>query len=152
MAKKPAQSVSVNIAKTSANPGIVLVTSYFVLFAVNALVIYLANVYFPRNVVLGTFNINLGWSIFHSMGTLALINILIIPFIREIERWKGRMLTPMEWMVKYFVINFVGVWAITRFSEQFGLGVSSWLVVVILAAVLDLVQGVAMMQIGKVQK
>lgn len=86
------------------------------------------------------------------MGTLALINILVIPFIREIERWKGRMLTPMEWMIKYFIVNFVGVWAITRFSEQFGLGVSSWFVVVILAVVLDLVQGAAMMQIGKMQK
>ena len=152
MAKKLAQSVSFSVAKTSANPGMVLVTSYFVLFAVNALVIYLANIYFPQYVVLGTFNINLPWSIFHSMGTLALINILVIPFIQEIEKWKGRMLTPMEWMIKYFVVNFVGVWVITRFSEQFGLGVSSWLVVLVLAVVLDLVQGVAMTQMGKVQK
>ena len=152
MAKKSAQFVSLPVAKTSANPGMVLVTSYFVLFAVNALVIYLANIYFPQYVVLGTFNINLPWAIFHSMGTLALINILVIPFIREIERWKGRMLTSMEWMMKYFVGNFVGVWAITRFSEQFGLGVSSWFVVLVLAIVLDLVQGVAIMQMGKVQK
>lgn len=152
MAKKSAQSVSVNSATTSANPGLMMVTSYFVLFAVNALVIYLANMYFPQYVVLGTFNINLGWSIFHSMGTLALVNVFVIPFIREIERWKGRMLTSMEWMIKYFMVNFIGVWVITRFSEQFGLGVSSWFVVFILAIVLDLVQGVAMMQIGKVQK
>lgn len=152
MAKKSAQSVSLKVAKTSANPGMMMVTSYFVLFAVNALIIYLANTYFPKNVVLGTASISLPWSIFHSMGTLALINILVIPFIREIEKWKGRMLTSMEWMVKYLVVNFVGVWVITRFSEQFGLGVSSWIVVLALAIVLDFVQGVAMMQIEKMQK
>ncbi len=142
MAKKENQSVS-------SNPGMVLVATYIVLFAVSALVIYLANMFFPQQVVLGTASMSSAWAILHSMGTLALINAFAIPFNREFEKLKGRMLTPKEWMIKYFVLNFVGIWVITRFSDQFGLGVSAWYVIVALAVVLDMIQGVVMMQIEK---
>lgn len=128
-----------------------LVITYFVLLAVNAGMLYWANLLFPQFVVLGTFTISLGWAIVHSMGTLALIDTFIIPFAREIEIRRKNMLTPKEWMAIYFLINAVGIWVITRFSEQFGLGISAWYVAVALAVVLDVVQGVVMMQMEKMR-
>ena len=35
------------------NPGLVLVMTYVVLFAINAAVLYLGNMFFPRQIVLG---------------------------------------------------------------------------------------------------
>ena len=126
-----------------------LVITYGALFAVNALVVYAANMFFPQYVVLGTATISLALAIVLSMGTLALIDTLAIPFIHEIEKLKKRMLTPMEWMIKYLILNFLGLAVITRFSYQFGLGVSSWYMIAALAIVLDLVQGIAMMELGE---
>lgn len=145
------------MAKTKAfsftdNPGMVFVLSYVVLFGVNAVVLLLANAFFPENVVLGTYALSPRWSVFLSMGTLALLDTFAIPFARELERMKGRPLTTQEWMVKYFFLNFAGLWLITRFSEQFGVGVTSWGVVGLLAIVLDFVQGAAMMRLETIRK
>lgn len=135
--------------KKTQNTDITLVLTYFVLFTVNSLIVYLASVFFPNQVVLGTQHITVGWALIHAVGTLALINTFAIPFIREYEKKKGRMLTPKEWMIDYFFINLVGVWVIARFAEQLGFGISSWIVAVVLAVFLDAAQGVAMMQVEK---
>jgi uncharacterized membrane protein YvlD (DUF360 family) len=147
-----AQSSPSVVQTIAANPGLVLLSSYIVLFIVNAVVLYLANLLSPTDVVLGTHALSPLWAILHSMGTLALLNTFAMPFAQEIERRQGRELTPKEWMIGYFVINAVGIWLIARFSQQFGLGISGWYVVVVLAAVMDIVQGGAMMQLGKILK
>lgn len=131
------------------NPGLVLVISYFLLLTVNSIVIWLANLLIPNLVVLGTWHIPYGWAILHSMGTLALINTFAIPFVREMERVNGKMFTSTQWMIFYFLLNFAGIWLISRFADQFGLGISSWLIAVGLAIVVDVVQGMAMMQLEK---
>lgn len=131
--------------------GIMLVISYVVLFAINAIVLYLANRYFPMHVVLGTHAITPFWAIVHSMGTLALINTFAIPFVNHWEKVRGHIVSGQEWMGIYLVLNFVGIWAISRYSEQFGLGVSAWYVALALAVVLDVVQGLVMMQMEKMR-
>jgi hypothetical protein len=131
------------------NTGMTLVITFLVMFTVNSLVVYLASVFFPGQVVLGTQHITAGWALIHAIGSLALINTFAIPFIREFEKMKGRMLTPKEWVIDYFFINLVGVWVLARFAEQLGFGISSWVVAVVLAVVLDAAQGMAMMQVEK---
>lgn len=126
-----------------------LVNAFFVLFAVNSLVIFLANALFPQGVVLGTATFTQVWAIIHSMGVLALIDTFAIPYVREFEHGWGEMLDSKGWLTIYFLVNFVGVWGISRFSGQFGLGVTSWMVVAILALVLDFLQGAAMMWLQK---
>ena len=133
--------------KSSQNTNLMLVITYFILFAVNALVILLANAYFPQQVALGTLHITKNWAIIHSMGTLALINTFAIPIIREFEKKKGRMLTNKEWLLKYFLINFIGIWFLARFADDLGFGIASWRVALVLAVVLDILQGMAMMQV-----
>ena len=129
--------------------GMVFVVTFFLLFAVNALVLFVANMFFPAMIVLGTMSLTLPWSIAHSMGALALIGTLIIPFVRKYEINREKMFNSAEWMLAYFLINLAGVWLIARFPDQFGLGISSWLVAVALAVVLDFVSGMAMMRLEK---
>ena len=133
----------------SKNPGMTLVVTYGVLLAVNAVILYLANMFFPKQVVLGTHSLSLVWAILLSMGTLALIDTFAIPFAHMIENRRGRMLSSKEWMVKYFFLNFFGLWVISHFSQQFGLGIAIWYVSAVLAVILDVVQGVAMMTLQK---
>lgn len=133
------------------NPGLYLVLSFFTLFAVNSIVLYCAHLLFPQHVVIGTHALNVFWGIFHSMGKLALINTLVIPFVTEYETRRNKIFSSTEWMVTYFVVNFVTIWLITRFSEQFGLGITSWIIALLLAAALDVAQGLVMMGIEKLR-
>jgi signal transduction histidine kinase len=131
------------------NPGIMLVISYTVLLLVSALVIVLGNMVAPAQVVLGTVTIPFAWAVFHAAGKVALVATLFIPFVNEYERQRGKALTSTDWMGIYFVINFVTLWLITRVPDQFGLGVSSWVIVAALSLALTVVQGIAMMQFEK---
>lgn len=136
----------------SKNPGMIITATYVIMYIVNAPILYLANMLFPEQVVLGTATLSLMWAVILSMSALSLILTLLIPFLHEIERKIDRDLTMQEWIGAYLAINFGGIWLISRFSEQFGLGVSSWLVVLGLAVVMNLVQGVTMMQFEKFRK
>lgn len=128
-----------------------LVCTYFVLFIINALVIWLANILFPNNIVLGTWSISKPWAIIHSMGMLTLIDTFAIPFIRMCESKYKKTLTPMHWMIVYFLINTGSIWLIARFAGEIGLGISSWIVAVFLAIVLDIFQGLGMKWVGKME-
>ena len=132
--------------------GIILVISYAVLFIVNCAVIFAANIIFPTQVVLGTKSLSLIWAGVLSMGVLTLINTFAVPIIRVIENSRKKMFTTKDWMVSYFLLNFVGVWLVARCATELGMGISSWVVALVLAVVLDVVQGVAMMQLEKMKK
>ena len=139
-------------AKLNENTGIMMPISFLVSFLASGLVVYLANMYFPKNVVLGTMSITPIWAIAHSIGSLAIIVTFAVPFIREYENYSKRMFKDKDWFFVYFFINFVGIWLVTRFAEQLGFGVSSIWVVAALAAVLDVAQGIAMMTLEKFRK
>jgi hypothetical protein len=143
--------VKTNTTQTH-DTGMNLVATYVLLYIVNAVIIYGANMLFPKMVVLGNMSLTPFWGMFISMNALALIETLAMPFFYVLEKQLKRMLSPMEWMIGYFVLNFAGLWIISRFSGQLGLGVSSWLVVAGLAFVLDMVQGVAIMALNKNSK
>lgn len=140
------------MAKTHQETGMMVVISYFVLLVVNSIVILGANSLFPNDVVLGNSAIPFFWALLHSMGIFTLLTAFAIPFVHEYEQVRGKMFTSNEWMITYFIINFVGMWVLTRFAENLGLGITSWLVALILAVVLDIVQGIAMMQLEKMRK
>lgn len=126
-----------------------LVVTYFVLFAINCAIIWLANVLFPKNIALGTWSIPKFWAIIQSMGILALIDTFAIPFIREYAVKKKKMLSSQEWMIAFFLINTAGIWLMARLANEIGLGISSWLVAILLGVVLDLFQGLALKLINK---
>ncbi len=125
---------------------------FLVQLLLNSVVIWLANIVFPSQVVLGTAYFTLGWAIFHSMLALSLIGTLVVPLFEWKQEMMGKALTSQHWMIGYLAINFAGIWVITRFSEQFGLGISAWWVGLLLAAVFDFVQGMGMMMVLKKEK
>lgn len=113
---------------------------YLVTFAVNALVLYVANMLFPSNVVLGNMSLSPTWAILLSAGALAVLSILAVPVIEYAQEMMGPF-TMTHWIVGYLIINFAGIWIVTRYAEQFGFGISAWWVGLIIAAVTDLLQG-----------
>ncbi len=133
------------------NPGMMMVSSFVALFLANSIVVFAANTFFPTKVVLGTLAFSPLWALFHSMFVVSVISTFAMPFFKLYEIKRGKMLTDKDWMVGYFALNLVTVWGVARFSEQFGLGIASWIVAVALALVLDLVQGVIMMQLEKLR-
>jgi hypothetical protein len=133
-------------------PDLQMVINFLVLLLVNCVVLLLANMILPEMVVLGTGSLSIVWALILSAGVSAWLGTIMIPLIHLYERYKKAVLKPVDWFVIYFVINFVVVWLVSRASQQFGLGVSSWVVVLVLAVVLDLVQGVVMMQVENIKK
>lgn len=135
--------------KINQETGIMLPITYISIFVVTATLVYAASMLFPSEVVLGTHAITSGWALIHSIGSLALLHTFVVPVIREYENSRGKMFTNSEWMLTYFVLNFVGLWVLSRFAEQLGLGLRSWLVALVLAVVVNAGQAVVMMLIGK---
>lgn len=132
-----------------AKTGVNLIISFLILFVVNALIIILANRFFPNQVVLGTYSISYWWAIYHSMLKFTLLTTAVMPFVALYEWKKNTTFTNMQWMGLYLVVNVAGLWLVTRFANNLGFGVSAWWVVLVLAVVLDWVQGMAMMAAGK---
>jgi hypothetical protein len=132
--------------------GMTLVNSTLLLWVVNMAVLYIAQMLFSQSIVLGTHSLSYWWALGMSMGKLSLIQAFVMPFVGKYEAMRGKIFSPMEWTGLYLVVNVVGLWVISRFSEQFGLGVSSWMVIVALAIVLDIAEGMAMMMYGSMMK
>lgn len=135
-----------------ANPGLMFTLSFVLVAIVNMVVIHFVNMWFPGNVVLGTMSLTRTWALVLSSSVLSMLTVLVMPFLTQQELLQKRDFNPMEMIAIYLVLNFVFVWLLTRASEVFGLGVSSWLVVLALAAVMDFAQGMVMMQVEKLRK
>lgn len=127
------------------NQGLIFTLSFFTVMIVNAVVIAAAHQLFPRQIVIGTMSMTPFQAVLMSSAALSLITILVLPLFTEIEIRNKRALSPVEMIIGYFFIDFIGLWVITRVAELFGLGVTSWFVVLALAIVLDFLQGAAMM-------
>ena len=134
------------------NPGMMLFFAYVIVTLVSAVVIYLGNMFFPDQIVLGTVSIPLMWAVALSAGKLGLVTTFASVFFREWELRRGRDLSAAEMMGAYFVFHFATLWFISRFAEIFGLGLASWVVVLVLAVVLDVLQGAAVVGFQKMFK
>ncbi len=134
------------------NPNAHMSITFLLLWLVNGLVIALANFLMPRDIVLATISISHIAALVLSSGILAWFATVTLPLFTEIEIRKKMILTPLHWMIGYFIINTCAVWIIARFSDTIGLGVSSWFFVLVLAALLDVVQGMTMMAYGEMNK
>lgn len=145
-------AIALSKEKVQAQHGLMMIYSFIALMLTNVIVLMVMNAIFPSKVVLGTYSISYWWAIYHSMFKLSVVSVFVMPLITFYE-WKNKVIfTPKQWMMTYFVVNFLVIWEITRFADHLGFGVSSWSVVLGLAFVFDMVQGVVMMSIGKLIK
>lgn len=78
-----------------------------------------------------------------SMAVFSLLTVAASPVIEAVADQMKYKLSFLHWIVLYAGINFGGLWITGRFAEQLGLGVSSWIVVLILAVIMDFAQGAA---------
>lgn len=137
---------------TSAAVGMLMVKMFVVTLIVNAIVISVANMVFPMQVVLGTMSLSRPWALILSSGMIALVTTFAWPFVVDMEVRRQKDWTPLQMIVIYFVVNFLSIWLIARVSEVFGLGISSWMAALLLAVPLDFIQGAAMMGLEKMKK
>jgi hypothetical protein len=145
-------AIALSKEKVQAQHGLMMILTLITLFIVNNLVLHVANMIFPDQIVLGSASVSHWWAMYHSMFKLSVICTMVMPLVTMYE-WKNKVVfTPKQWMVTYFVINFGALWIISRFAENFGLGFSSWFVILLFAGVLDMVQGMAMMALGEQSK
>ena len=131
------------------NSGMMTVISFVVLAVVNYIVIRLAQAWFPHSIVMGTVDMSAHWAGIMFGSALSLLTVFFLPFVTWWEQRMKRTLMTNEMMAVFLGFNFMAIWLITRRSEIFGVGVTSWLVVLGLAVVLDLLQGAVMMWLEK---
>lgn len=114
----------------------------FVLFlAANFAVLYLANKWWPTNVVLGTHFFSPMVALLYTVLPLSIVSVGLVPVVEHImdtTNWKAN---DYHWLVLSFVVNAAAIWGLTRFAEWVGMGVTSWMVVAVLAVVLTAAQG-----------
>lgn len=135
--------------KVHEETGILMPITFISIFGVSSAVVYAASLLFPTEVVLGTYSISTVWALIHSMSLLALLHTLMVPVIREYENSQGRMFTDRDWLVTYFVLNFAGLWVLSRFADELGLGLNSWLVALMLAVIVNIGQAGVMLLVSK---
>lgn len=131
----------------TSNPNKMMVVCFFVVWLVNLLVFAVANMLMPESVVLGTVNIPYTAALLLSSGVLAWVTTLFIPAFTEIEMRKKMVMSPIHWTAGYLIIDFIALWLIARQAEILGLGISSWMLVLVLSVILDVLQGMSMMAI-----
>ncbi|HEX7018054.1 MAG TPA: hypothetical protein VF209_04075 [Patescibacteria group bacterium] len=110
-------------------------------FLAHSAIIYLANMWFPNSVVLGTNVISPMMGILYSMVVFTLLTVGSIPVIELVSTQMRIKMMSLHWFGTFAVINTVGLWIVARFAEQLGMGLSSWMVAVALAVVMDIAQG-----------
>ncbi len=108
---------------------------------VSVIVLYLANMLFPANVVLGNHLVTPMMGLLMSSIVISLLGVSATPLIEWARKAFNLTLSASHWMLIYLVINTLVVWVVARFAEILGLGVSSWVVALGLGFVLDVAQG-----------
>lgn len=145
-------AIALSKEKVQAQHGLMMIYSFIAIFVTNTVVLMVANALFPQALVLGTYSISYWWAIYLSMFELTVINTFVMPLVTYYEWKKSITFTPKQWMITYFVVDFVVLYAVTRFSENLGFGVSSWYALAVFALALDMVQGIVMMQLDNLIK
>lgn len=104
---------------------------------VNAIALYLANMFFPTYIVLGN-------STLSPLLATVITGFLLSAFmglpepVMKVVGLKSKNEITLAFV--YLVFNVVGLWVLGRLANYIGFGVSSFVVVIVLGFVLNLVQ------------
>lgn len=118
-----------------------LVMMYLSFFIANSLVILAGNTVAPQLVALGTDSITPMAALVQSMLVFSLLTVAFVPLIELISQYYALKLQDKHWIVLFFFINAIALWVTARFAVILGLGISSWMVVVVIALLMDVAQG-----------
>lgn len=118
-------------------------------FVAQAIVLAGASYFFSNSVVLGTSTITPFYAMMYSMFVQTLIAIGAVPLLELLQDFQQKNLGTTGWMLFFFGVNTIGLWIISRFAEQLGLGLGSWIAAAVLGLVFAFVQGFFAIRIGK---
>lgn len=124
-----------------------LSTAWISFTAGGLLVALLANLFFPKAVILGNHLLSPFTGAVYAMAMVALIAVGVMPVVEYFIKENKLKLTSTHWLLLYWVVNAAAIWLVGRFAEIVGMGISSWLVAVLMGLALDLVQGGLMMHV-----
>ncbi len=113
----------------------------------SAVTTLLANLFFPKAVVLGNHELSPFVASFYAMAIVSLIAVGIMPVAEYFAKENKFKLTSTHWLVLYWVVNATSLWLMGRFAQLVGLGLSSWMTAILLGLVIDLIQGGLMKQV-----
>lgn len=143
-------SLASTLAKSASRPAAVATSSsatltqmtmmYLTFLLGNAVVVYGAAMIFPTQVVLGTDMISPFMGLFYSMVVFTLIGVGLMPVIQMGAQMLNYKMNNNAWLVAYLVINVASLWLVARFAELLGMGIASWVVALVLGAVINVVQ------------
>lgn len=110
---------------------------FLALWVVNALLLYLANMLLPSNFELGN-------SMLSPLQATAIASFIWNWVLWHTETYLKdfdiKLKDPLSMMSAYFLVNFASIWIIARFAVITGVGISSYLYVLLLAALANFVQ------------
>lgn len=110
-------------------------------FVAHSVIIYFANQWYPSSVVLGTATITSMMAILYSMVVFTLLTVGAIPVIELVAAHMRWRLSNLHWFGLFWVIDAAALWFVARCAEQLGMGISSWVVAVVLGLLIDIAQG-----------
>ncbi len=118
-----------------------MLVGFLVSWVVNVVLLWLLALIFKDGVVLGNARLSMLMSAVFSGLILTALGALVEPSVKA-SGYKVK--SYGIWTAIYFTVNVLGLWIIKRFADATGLGISSVLNVLIVAAVITVVQvGVA---------
>jgi len=114
---------------------------YLVFFFVNVIILLIAAILFPQQVVLGNHLFSPLQALFQAIGLLTLLVVAVIPILEWLaNRWQYELKTR-DWLIVFWLVNIAALWLIARLAELIGLGLASWKVSVVLGTIFNLLQG-----------
>jgi hypothetical protein len=129
-----------------------LVIMYAVLLVVHLIVFAVLGFVFPNVMVFGTHQVSVLAGLLMSSIVFTFLTIGAIPVIEAVQSTLKIKLSNMQWMVAYYVLDFVSLWVLARFAEQLGMGISSWKAIAFIAILFDCAQGLAITSLMKRMK
>jgi uncharacterized membrane protein YadS len=112
--------------------------SFWLIMAVaNAIVIYLASLLFPMLVVLGNDKVPNILALLFTALLLTLILSLVAPVSKIL---KLKVTGDLSINTTYGIANIAGLWVLGRLASFIGLGISSFVVAIVLGVILSIVQ------------
>ena len=107
------------------------------IFLANALLIYVASLLYPAYIVLGNDSLSPWAATVVTSLILTLILAIAYPLVKSMKLKKDKDLIST---IFYIAINIVGVWLLARGAIYTGFGITSYLVALVLGAILVLSQ------------
>lgn len=118
-----------------------LVGYFFVYFFVDLIILLSTAVMIPTLLVLGNNLVTPLMALILASFLLSFFVVSTVPIMELIVSRFEYEFTSRDWMAIFVAINVFFLWLLARFAQVVGMGISSWMVALVIGIVLSLIQG-----------